>query len=73
MSRFRSWWLVFKQHFYCRFFHDRDRCYPEVWGRGLDGPWHCARCVPCYADLKEMVEELQRAKPAARGGSPRDR
>lgn len=24
-----------------------NRCYPEVWGRGLNGPWHCTKCHPC--------------------------
>jgi hypothetical protein len=40
-----------KKQLWCRFFHKDDRCYPEVWGRGLDGPWHCARCHPCGEDL----------------------
>lgn len=32
---------------FCRWFHDKHRCFPEVNDRGLDGPWHCAECHPC--------------------------
>jgi hypothetical protein len=36
-----------KKNIYCRFFHRKYLCYPEVWGRGLKGPWHCSECHPC--------------------------
>ncbi len=46
-------WRIFfivmriKKHIWCRFFHKKDRCYPDVSGKGLDGEWHCHKCVPC--------------------------
>ena len=43
-------WLV------CRWFHDKHRCFPEVWGRGLDGPWHCGKCHPCNEGLDVFFE-----------------
>ena len=45
----RLWWFLekLKHHFWCHFFHRNDRCFPETWGRGLAGPWHCHRCRPC--------------------------
>lgn len=51
----RGWFFVIKKNVYCRFFH-RDRCYPEVWDRGINGPWHCARCVSCAAALDYVLE-----------------
>ena len=36
-----------KKHFWCRYFHRRNLCWPKTWGRGLAGPWHCGRCHPC--------------------------
>ena len=47
-----------KKYLYCRFFHRKDLCYPEVWDRGLDGPWHCGKCHPCGEGLMEMLESL---------------
>lgn len=35
------------KHLFCRVFHNKHRCFPEVWGRGLKGPWHCDKCHPC--------------------------
>jgi hypothetical protein len=45
----RIWWFLerLKKFFWCRFQHRRKLCHPEVWGRGLAGPWHCASCRPC--------------------------
>ena len=34
-------WLI------CSWKHRKHRCYPETWGRGLKGPWHCDKCHPC--------------------------
>lgn len=49
----RAWWFVerLKKWFWCAFLHRRSRCYPEVWGRGLAGPWHCDKCRPCSEGL----------------------
>jgi hypothetical protein len=49
----RLWWLTerLKKFFFCAFFHRRDRCYPDVGGRGLAGRWHCDRCRPCSEGL----------------------
>lgn len=58
----RGWFFVAKKHVFCRFSHRRDRCYPEVWGRGLDGPWHCSRCVPCGTALDFLIERLELEK-----------
>ena len=55
----RGWWFLAKKHVYCRFFHRHDRCYPEVWGRGLNGPWHCSRCVSCGAALDYVLELVE--------------
>jgi len=41
ITRFLYKWL------WCSWLHKRRRCYPEVWDRGLDGPWHCSKCHPC--------------------------
>jgi len=53
----RAWWFLedLKQWFWCAFFHRRERCYPEVWGRGLAGPWHCAKCRPC-GEVLDIVD-----------------
>lgn len=59
MSR---WLFRIKKHLWCRFFHWRDRCYPEVWGRGLNGPWHCARCHPCGEALEKLLEQFSKEK-----------
>jgi len=34
-----------RKWFWCSWKH--ERCYPEVWGRGSEGPWHCLICHPC--------------------------
>lgn len=49
--RFLWKWLV------CSWFHRKDLCYPEVWGRGLKGPWHCMKCHPCGEELAEIFGE----------------
>jgi len=40
---------------FCSIFHRKNRCFPEVWGRGLRGPWHCSRCHPCGEELKDLL------------------
>jgi len=40
---------------WCRWAHRRELCYPEVWDRGLDGPWHCAKCHPCGEELDRLI------------------
>lgn len=39
---------------WCSWAHRKDRCYPEIWDRGLDGPWHCTRCHPCDEELWDI-------------------
>lgn len=51
-------WL--KKNLWCRWFDRRNRCYPEVDGRGLDGPWHCDKCHPCG----EVFDRLRKEKDA---------
>ena len=48
---FLSQWLI------CSWYHKKHRCYPEVWDRGLDGPWHCHLCYPCGDGITELVRE----------------
>lgn len=54
-------WRIFfivmriKKHIWCRFFHKKDRCYPDVGGKGLDGAWHCGKCVPCNIVFNEEI------------------
>ena len=45
---------------FCRWFHDKHRCFPEVWDRGLDGPWHCCKCHPCSEGLEIALEEMRK-------------
>jgi hypothetical protein len=47
-----------KKYFYCKFFHRKHLCYPEVWNRGLRGPWHCCKCHPCGEDLLNMLNSI---------------
>ena len=47
-----------KKYFYCKFFHRKYLCYPEVWDRGLKGPWHCSECHPCGEDLQNMLNSI---------------
>lgn len=62
----RGRWFLAKKHVYCRFFHRRRRCYPEVWDRGINGPWHCDKCVSCGAALDYLVELLEVEKKEKR-------
>lgn len=39
--------MVLKKWMYCAWAHNHYLCFPEVWGRGLKGPWHCEKCEPC--------------------------
>jgi len=39
--------MSFKKWLICSWLHKKKRCYPEVWDRGLKGPWHCTKCTPC--------------------------
>lgn len=46
-----------EKHFWCAFFHRRDRCYP-----GVDRPypwnsWHCTRCYGCGAAIDWLMEK----------------
>jgi len=43
---------------WCRWMHNRARCFPEVWGRGLDGPWHCTKCHPCGEEIDMLLARL---------------
>ncbi len=54
--------LEVKKWLICSWKHEEDRCYPEVWDRGLDGPWHCAKCHPCGKGLIEWLESVSRKK-----------
>ena len=47
---------MFKKWLICSWKHRGYRCYPEVWGRGLDGPWHCTLCHPCNEDFDKLLE-----------------
>lgn len=73
MKPFRPFWLWLLledlwRNLFCRFFHRRHRCYPEVWKEVSD--WHCAECHPCgeIFDLLEdplymqWIEETRRGK-----------
>ncbi len=44
---------------WCSWTHNKRRCYPEVWDRGLDGPWHCEKCHPCGEDLGIVVGQIK--------------
>lgn len=46
---------VLKKWLLCRWFHEKHRCFPEVWGRGLEGPWHCDKCHPCNEDFDSIL------------------
>ena len=45
-----------KKYLFCKWFHDQYKCFPEVWGRGLKGPWHCDKCHPCDEDFKDFLK-----------------
>lgn len=47
--RFLAW---FRKWFWCSWQH--ERCYPEVWGRGIRGPWHCVECHPCGEEVQRL-------------------
>lgn len=51
-----------KKYCYCRFVHRNHLCYPEVWDRGLDGPWHCSKCHPCGEMLDELLKMAENMK-----------
>lgn len=51
-----------KKYCYCKFFHTKYLCYPEVWDKGLEGPWHCSECHPCgemLDNLFKLAEEIK--------------
>lgn len=48
------------KHLWCRFFH--ERCWPEVWGHGLDGPWNCVDCHPCGEEIDRLIAMLDEFK-----------
>jgi len=57
-----SFFYAAKKYCYCKFFHNRYLCYPEVWGRGVKGPWHCSKCHPCGEWIDILLKELERKK-----------
>jgi hypothetical protein len=46
------------QYLFCSWAHYRDRCYPQVGGRGINGSWHCAKCHPC-GEVFDIWEERE--------------
>ena len=46
-----------KKHLYCRFFHKKHRCYPDVSGKGLKGVWHCRKCYPCGDVFEKLLKK----------------
>ncbi len=38
------------KHLYCRFFHWRERCYPQS-----PDYWHCHLCHPCDEELLAAI------------------
>jgi len=44
---------------FCRWLHNKYRCFPEVWDRGLDGPWHCSKCHPCSEGLVQFLNQFE--------------
>lgn len=56
-----KWWtpMELRKQVWCRFVHQRHRCHPEVWDRGLDGPWHCRLCHPCGEELDALMRGLK--------------
>lgn len=49
-----------KKHCFCRIFHRKERCWPDVHKKGLKGPWHCAKCYPCSGWLDNLPEVEER-------------
>ena len=47
-----------KKWLWCRWFHKKDQCFPEVWDRGLKGPWHCDKCHPCNEEVNKLFERI---------------
>ena len=47
-----------KKYCYCRFFHKKHLCYPEVWDKGLKGSWHCRKCHPCGEVFDKLLSEI---------------
>jgi hypothetical protein len=45
-----------KKYLFCSWAHRKHLCYPEVWGRGLKGPWHCAKCHECGEWIDMLTE-----------------
>lgn len=60
------------KHGICSWLHRRGRCYPEAWGRGLDGPWHCKKCHPCGEALGKVMSKVKAdGRPVVDDGSIR--
>lgn len=53
MTKFLYKWL------WCSWMHRKYKCYPEIWGRGLNGPWHCAKCHKCGEGLSIFLGEMK--------------
>lgn len=39
-----------KKNLYCPIFHEKYKCYPEVWKECFK-TWHCSKCYPCGQKL----------------------
>ncbi len=48
-----------KKWLWCRWFHRKHMCFPEVWDRGLDGPWHCMECHPCNEEAFKILKDAE--------------
>ena len=46
-----------KKNLWCRFFHRKHRCYPEVWKVDI-GNWHCDKCSPCSEWIDKLEKQL---------------
>ena len=60
------WWELGKKYLFCSWAHRKHLCYPEVWGRGLKGPWHCAKCHEC-GEWIDVLTETWRGEYGQRG------
>lgn len=48
------------KHLFCRFFHNKYRCWPEVWRSPTNwGPWHCEKCYPCSEQLDKFLSNFK--------------
>lgn len=54
-------WLI------CSWLHWKDRCYPDVGGKGLKGGWHCSKCHPCGEGLFDSKLSIGNCNRVERG------